>query len=483
MITESDQVARFEPAEASLDKRIGSLCAAHTGASGLEVLASNVSAFAARRMSAQRATRSLDLMYYVWGEDLTGRLLLSEVLAAADRGVKVRLLLDDIGVSSRDNLLKALNSHAQITVRLFNPVNAFSGSRRRLSEVARRLFSMTRRMHNKAWITDSLYAIMGGRNIGDAYFDADEMSNFRDLDLLAVGPVVDEAETMFDRYWKSELVTPMRPSNDGVKRWSVLSDLRSAGESPEAQSYLDRVLEETCGDFPDSANLHWSNQARLIADPPEKALGRHGENGLMGIVLPVLEAARQRIAITSPYFVPGKAGTDRLTGIANRGIKIRVLTNSLAATDVAAVHGGYAHYRMPLLQAGVDLYELRQVAPKRRLSFRGKSHASLHTKAFSVDGATGFIGSLNFDPRSTSLNTEMGVLFDAPDLVTSMDQLFADEIASDVSYAVRLDKQARLSWIGTEEHGPVIYHREPGASLIRRAIARIVGWLPLESQL
>lgn len=336
--------------------------------SGLQLLYSGVSAFAARLRLARQAVYTLDLMYYIWERDLTGRILLGEVLAAADRGVTVRLLLDDIGVSSRDDVLQALDAHPRITVRLFNPVMARKARRWSWRK-------MTRRMHNKARIADGRSAVMGGRNIGDAYFDAAELSNFRDLDLFALGPVVQEAEAMFAGFWNSLLVKPVLPSQRGGKIEDTLDMLRGFCASAEARRYLAGVEHEGQKD----AKLHWCASARLVADPPKKALGRRGENGLMETLLPVLEAARNHIVIISPYFVPELAGTRRLTALTAltaRGVGVMVLTNSLAATDVAAVNGAYAKYRKPLVRAGVDLHELRPTDGRSGRPFGAKAMPS-----------------------------------------------------------------------------------------------------------
>jgi putative cardiolipin synthase len=457
---------------------IAALCRAHPGATGMALISSDTAAFQARRVLARTARHSLDLMYYIWEEDLTGRLLFGEVLAAADRGVKVRLLLDDIGFTSLDRLLQALDSHPNISVRLFNPTRAPKGSLRRGVELGLRLFSMTRRMHNKAWIADGETAILGGRNIGDAYFGASRASNFHDLDLAVLGPVVAEAAVMFQEYWTSEPTHPVRPPLNPIRRRKILNGLRSFGVSAEAKTYLDRL--PTLAWPPDEAGLRWCREAHLVADPPEKALGRKGQNWLMASLLPRLEAARERIAIISPYFVPGQNGTRRLCDLAEKGIHISILTNSLSATDVAAVHGAYARYRKPLLRAGIRLYELRAIARLRRLSLRGRTNASLHTKAFIIDGQTGFVGSLNFDPRSASLNTEMGVLFTEPGLVAGIQHIFTAETAPGISHALELDISGRILWHGTSGSP---HRRDPGVSPARRALSWFMGRLPLESQL
>lgn len=448
---------------------------------GIALLQTNFEAFAARARSARQSGRSLDMMYYIWEEDLSGRLLLAEVVAAANRGVRVRLLIDDVGVTSRDDLFLAVNAHPQIEVRLFNPTRARKKSFRRGIEMALRFASVTRRMHNKAWIVDGQIAIAGGRNIGDAYFDAAETSNFVDIDLLCIGPVVKDTEAMFDRYWNSSLALPIKRLV--VTDRKVLREIRESlldlRQSREARPYIESVEAEMALVPAQENHFFWCAEAQLVADPPEKALGKKGENWLMQTLTPIMRAAQRQLTIVSPYFVPGQQGTAEFAARAVAGIEIKVLTNSLAANDVAAVHGGYAPRRKDLLKAGVQLFELRPSVPKR-LGFRGSGNASLHTKAFTVDGETGFVGSLNFDPRSASLNTEMGILFKAPDLIARMDAIFAKEMGPDFSYRVSLAPSGGLLWHGDPGE---VYTSEPQSSLFRRAFAKLVSLLPLESQL
>lgn len=469
-----------------LDQRLTPLIDGHPGESGMIMLSSNLDAFAARALSARIAGRSLDLMYYIWKDDLTGRLLLNEVLDAAGRGVRVRLLLDDIGVKNNDGTFLALASHPNIELRLFNPVRARKNSLRRGVEMALRVFSVTRRMHNKAWIVDGRVLIAGGRNVGDEYFDATETSTFRDLDLLAMGEVVGEAEAMFDSYWNSGHALPIDAlgKEDGTSLASFAGDLRLLAEGEAAKPYIDRIRERlSLVAFVAESPLHWSANARLISDPPEKAAGKDGDNWLMREILPVLASARHKLDITSPYFIPGDEGTAQFAVLSKRGVAVRILTNSLAATDVAAVHGGYAPYRRPLLEGGIELFELRPTAGPADMSLRGSSSASLHTKAFTVDDHTGFIGSLNFDPRSSSLNTEMGIVFEEPALVRDMGELFAEEISQDASYTVSLAADGSLRWTARNGGETIEYTSDPEAGLMRRMTAWFIGLLPIESQL
>ncbi|MGE0503137.1 MAG: phospholipase D family protein [Rhizobiaceae bacterium] len=451
------------------------------GLSGLGLMADSAEALAARILSARSARQSLDLMYYLWHDDRTGRLLLSEVVKAADRGVRVRLLVDDINPQRSDATYLALDSHPNIDLRLFNPAGMRNGSLLRSFELALRLFALTRRMHNKAWIADGRVAIVGGRNIGDAYFDAAD-TNFRDLDLLLLGPAVSQSGYVFERFWNSKATRPIAalhrvgagdPDRD-LRRLRALTD-------PELCACLGgrRTIDEMLAA---SIDLHWTSTARVIADPPEKALGRKRRGWLSKVLLPVIREASTRVDIASPYFIPGRRGSEILASLVRRGVRVSVLTNSLAATDVAAVHGAYANYRERLVAAGVRLYELRPSAGRANMSVFGSKGASLHTKAFTVDDRFGFVGSFNFDPRSVSLNAEMGVLFEDPTLASALTAEFRRERSPHASYRLGLDG-TRLTWDCDEEGAPRRYANEPEAGWLRRAIAAVVGWLPVESQL
>jgi cardiolipin synthase C len=472
--------------ETALDAAIGPLLDKHPGETGLQLLSGNLHAFAIRAAASRNAGRSLDLQYYYWKDDLTGRLLANEVLKAADRGVRVRLLLDDINAYGRDANYCALDAHPNIEVRLFNPCRSRAGPFRRGLEILLRYYSVVRRMHNKAWIVDGRIAVVGGRNIGDAYFDAADASNFRDMDVLMVGAAVKQAETIFDAYWNSSVVIPITVL--AGKRRGNLPKLRQALQSSPSQEaaipYLNRVLEEN--DVRDMMagiqQLHWTGSARVVSDPPEKAYEKKQERWLIKAIMPAVGSARSRVEIVSPYFIPGEDGAKILMELAAKGVSVSVLTNSLAATDVSAVHGAYARYRKRLVKGGVRLFELRPREARQDISLFGSSGASLHTKAFLVDNRTGFVGSFNFDPRSASLNTEMGIMFDHAELAKEVQAVFAQEMSPRRSYRVVLGNGA-IGW----EDGPAgaakVLDAEPEASLRRRMIAMLVGFLPIEEQL
>lgn len=484
---ESSRALSTEPAFTILDAGIGPRVAAHPGRSGLTLLSGNLDAFAARALTARAAGRSLDLMYYYWKDDLTGRLLAGEIMRAADRGVRVRLLLDDINARGKDAIYLALDAHPNISIRLFNPSRARDGGLRRGIEMLLRAFSVTRRMHNKAWIADGRLAIVGGRNIGDQYFDAGETSNFRDIDMMMMGPAVGQTEAVFDDFWNSEVAMPIRAlARDREGRLERLrATLDGLAQSEGAKPYVARVLERlsVLSMLDGALSTHWTSETMVVSDPPEKALARGGENWIMSKLMPVIAAADSSVEITSPYFVPGVEGTAGLTRMVASGVDVAVLTNSLAATDVAAVHGGYAPYRKALLSGGVRLYELQPYARPSGMSLFGSSAASLHTKAFTVDDRVGFVGSFNFDPRSVSLNTEMGVLFAEEELVGQMRALFREETGPQMSYRVHLDDSGALRWEEENDGRMIVHEREPEAGLMRRIVAAVVSWLPIESQL
>lgn len=451
------------------------------GKSGLLLVADNYDAFAVRVLAARSSVRTLDLMYYLWHDDHTGRLLLQEVIRAAERGVRVRMLLDDVNPRKSDSAYRALSNHPNIELKLFNPSGIRQRSIFRGVEVLLRLFALTRRMHNKAWIADDNIAIVGGRNVGDAYFDAAE-TNFRDLDVLLLGPAVQQTAEIFEAFWACEDAKPIESL--GSVADNDHSDL-FAGSDLETESKLLNGIGDrgSIAEFIAASNdVHWVERARVISDPPEKVRGWRRRSWLMKELRPIIQSARTRLEIASPYFIPGKRGSAILLDLVSNGVEVSVLTNSLAATDVAAVHGAYANYRKRLLRNGVRLFELQPFRRQPVISVFGSKGASLHTKAFTVDDSTGFVGSFNFDPRSVSLNSEMGVLFEDEQLVGELRQFFQTEISPETSYRLEL-KNNVLHWHGCDEGKVQDYTHEPEAGIFRRALAALVRHLPVESQL
>jgi putative cardiolipin synthase len=467
-----------------LDREVVALLKDRPGSTGLLLLSDNLQAFEMRVQLARSAERSLDLQYYYWLGDLTGNLLAREVVVAADRGVRVRLLIDDINTRGNDSDYLALDSHPNIEIRLFNPSRNRANGIRRGLELALRAFRTTRRMHNKAWIADGRVAIVGGRNVGDAYFDAARATNFHDMDLLFIGEGLSAAQTIFDDFWNSPVAIPINALSRPVARTLPITRVGPRPRRLDAEPYLQRLSKISRSiDVPAFVDqLHWSDDVEVLSDPPEKAWAVRKKSWLVARIYRVIKKARQELKIVSPYFIPGKKGVDVLSRLTAGGTAVTVLTNSLAATDVVAVHGAYASYRKPLLRNGVELFELRPDMIPDKASLFGSKGASLHTKAFTVDDRIGFIGSFNFDPRSASLNTEMGVLFSQPELVDRMNAIIRKQTASTSAFRVTLIDD-RLAWNAGADPTGEATSTEPSANVGRRLAAAIVGLLPIESQL
>lgn len=442
--------------------------------SRVALLADGNAAFAARLASARAAERTLDLQYYLWHGDVTGRLMAREALRAADRGVRVRILIDDLYGIGRERDLAALNGHPLIMLRWFNTSKwGRWGWIGLLLEYAFGNWHLNRRMHNKAWIADGETVICGGRNIGDRYFDAPADFNFRDLDVSVQGPAAEEATALFESYWRSPLARPLRRLPRMRTRKSALKRLRrkleAAAASPEALHVLDGVRNVAAPPGIEIAN----DAIRILADPPEKVRGRE-PSVIAPVVHELLTSAKREALLISPYFVPGEAGTEELIALRRRGVRVSVITNSLAATDVVAVHGGYARYRERLLAAGVEIHELKAIGEPSAGVF-GSRGASLHTKAVLVDDGPVLVGSFNLDPRSIALNTEMGVLVQHAALARMVRRQHFRLAAPSRSWKLAL-VNGRVAWEGCERN-------EPGSTFRRRCLAQLVRWLPVESQL
>jgi putative cardiolipin synthase len=466
------------------------------GASGVRLVEQNAMAFAYRAATAAAAERSLDVQYYIWNDDLTGRLLSAALVRAAERGVRVRLLVDDIDARAKHDVFQVADLHPNIEVRLFNPFYSRSGSFGPATEWLLRPNVLNRRMHNKAWIADNRVAIVGGRNIGDEYFGASEHSNFSDLDMVLTGPIVADVSGAFDAYWNSPNAVPVsrfegRPPKPEALQQLVTGAneyLEQAGGTPyiaalrDAQKRAELLANQT-------PPLKVQN-VRLLVDDPAK-VGTHAEGTEASNVLAGLEgvisSAGNELLIVSPYFVPRNEGRRGLVRDVERGVHVAVLTNSLAATDVAAVHTGYARQRRELLAGGVELYEMKRKAGseegRQQISVTGSSGASLHTKAMIIDRRWVFVGSMNLDPRSAFLNTEMGVLVESPELAEQLRGQFQRATGPELSYRVVLDEKEGLVWYDRVDGRDRRLEREPDASVGRRLAVTLLRLVPMESQL
>jgi putative cardiolipin synthase len=488
----------LQDAQTDLDRELAPLLAAHPGQTGVLTAADGLDAFAMRALAARKAGRSLDAMYFIWKDDLAGRLLAGEVVAAAGRGVRVRLLLDDINLQGLDPQLLALDAHPNIELRVYNPFRNRDGAGRML-EMAHRLRSLNHRMHNKAWIADGRVAVVGGRNIGEQYFSAAAV-NFRDFDLLLFGPAVAQASAVFDAYWNSGAAIPiasLHPQDDAHLR-ALLASVHLDAHDPAAAPYLARVdASPGVVDYRQQALApHWTDRLRIVADPPLKGRddrvrcppgqpdGADCDTWMVDRIVADVTSAQHDAWVFNPYFVPGDAGAAALVALAARGTQVGIVPNSLAANDVSAVHAGYAAHRVELLRAGVQLHELRaRRGARTNVSKFGSAGASLHAKAYVLDGARGFVGSFNFDPRSADLNTEMGVLFEDAGLAADVRREYERLASPALSYLMSLDADGHVRWIDGATAPPRVLTDEPDTDAMTRLRARLVGWLPIESQL
>lgn len=481
----SPSTALADTHDTRLGRAIAPRAAAHPGKSGVYPLLDSHNAFAARVLLARVAERSLDVQYYIWRHDLSGTLLFEALHEAAERGVRVRLLLDDHNTAGLDETLAALTGHPNIEVRLFNP---FVTRQARWLGYLTDFPRLNRRMHNKSFTVDNQATIIGGRNVGDEYFGATEGVVFVDLDVMAVGPVVQAVSHDFDRYWSSasaypvdRLLPPAAPA-----RISALASQASLIErEPAARSYMDTLRESPFVRelLEGRLRFEWAS-THMVSDDPAKGLGPvDGEAMLPHQLERIIGEPRAHVDLVSAYFVPTKTGTEALTALAHDGVKIRILTNALEATDIAIVHAGYAKWRKALLQAGIRLYELKRLSPRLERhadSGRfGSSGASLHAKTFSVDHARVFIGSFNFDPRSARLNTELGFIIESPTLAKDIEDAFTDRIP-DEAYEVRLSDTGDLYWIEHRGDRLLRHESEPGTSLWKRAVVWFASLLPIE---
>src|SRR4051812_26305868 len=436
----------------ALGRSISPQVQAHPGLSGIYPLREAREAFATRVHLARRAERTLDVQYYIWRNDMTSTLLTEALCDAADRGVRVRLLLDDNNTSGLDEMLAALDSHSNIEVRLFNPFVVRAPRIGYLTD----FFRANRRMHNKSFTADNQATIIGGRNIGDEYFGAAaEGLLFVDLDVLAIGPIVTDVSHDFDRYWASassypasRILPPVSSSEvERVKSAAVrveqepaaLAYMTALRDAPFVRRLAERTLE-----------MEWA-ATQIVSDDPAKGLGRADPEKLFPRQLKeVIGEPASHLEMVMAYFVPTAAGVDSLVSMAKRGVKIRIVTNSLEASDGPYVYAGYAKRRKILLEAGIKIYELRRLSPHSKGdqgsgSAPGSSGSSLHAKTFAVDGNRIFVGSFNFDPRSAKLNTELGFVIDSPQLADQISNIF-DTIIPERAYQVHLSTDGNTYW-------------------------------------
>lgn len=484
------------PEETTLGRSAAARLAGSPGNSGFLLLDSGIDALTARSALAEAAERTLDLQYYIVRESVTTRLLLYRVLRAADRGVRVRLLVDDLSAAGKELHLDTLAAHPNVQVRVFNPF-LFRGplGLAQLFEFIASGERLNRRMHNKLWIADNAAAIVGGRNLGDEYFGADPEMNFADLDVFAVGPVVRELSRSFDAYWNSASAVPIEafvastPTEAEVAQLdaAILQSTERFRDTAYAQALREAGFRRQLRRFEMPLAIA---PAEAVYDDPDKSAPRGGEVAPSAVdarIHPHVDSARREVILISPYFIPSERSLATLTELARRGMRVRLLTNSLASTDVPAAHAGYARYRERLLAGGVEIHEMRPLPPNQGARSRfGSSGASLHAKAIVVDRRFVAIGSMNLDPRSRRHNTEVALFVDSAEVGEQMAQLFEEGVQPAHAYHVELADPSRpeagLVWITEEDGKPVRYASEP-ASFEKRLAAGLLGIFAPEDML
>ncbi len=462
------------------------------GQSGFGLITGGEQALAIRHDLTLLASRGIDIQSYIWEGDTSGRLMAASLLAAAERGMRVRVLIDDIHTKGRDFDLAALDAHPNIEIRSFNP---FASRERRNLNLVTDFARLNHRMHNKAFIVDGAVVVLGGRNIGDDYFGLNAAINFRDIDVLATGPVAAGISTSFDEYWNSESAFPIvalaeeTPSPERAA--AIRNELADWAAGLEGFPYrlsttradAERDLRAALGP------LVWGN-AIVVYDKADKAAGNLAPGVAAGL-RPEIAALQEELLIEVAYFIATDQGVELLGDLVDRGVRVRILTNSLATNDLLPGHAGYSRYREELLRRGVDLYEFRPAAAEPRSHWSplaASSKASLHSKAMVLDGDKAFIGSFNLNPRSVELNTEIGVIVESAELAGQLREFMNTGVAPANAWRLHLatetGRSQELVWTTRDDAGnPVVYDSDPEASTWLRFTAWLIAKLPIEKEL
>lgn len=476
-----------QPQTTSIGALFQEAASRHPGDSGFALVREGSRAFIDRLTMADLAEKTLDAQYYIWNGDTTGLILAERLLRAADRGVRVRLLLDDIyQTEKRDFHVAALDAHPNIEVRLFNPVTNRSW---RIWGMASDFSRANRRMHNKLFIMDNAIGIAGGRNIADIYFGVRPDQNFRDIDIAMAGPVVRDLSASFDEYWNSASAIPAAAVVKERATQQDLAALRKMLAEKIATAGYPYPIDEKIADLREHIvqirdEFIWA-PGRVLTDSPDRVSNDDGAEVIRDALVRRASETKHELLVESPYFIQQDVGIEFLRELTSRGIKVRVLTNSAATNDVIAAQAGYANTRKKLLKAGVELYELRPDSNmKREWSIAaGRSRAALHSKVLVFDRQSVFIGSPNLDPRSRALNTEIGVLIDSREIAEQAADFIEEGIAPGSAYHVTLDKGDDLVWMAQINGKDVTFDTDPETDLWHRFLIDVIGVLPIEEHL
>ncbi len=476
-----------DPASTRLGQFFGPAADAHPGLSGFSLLSHGREAFIVRLALADLAERSLDMQYYVWDGDTTGRIIVDRVMKAAERGVRVRLLVDDPYYKSSDPVKAALDAHPNVEIRLFNPLtNRIWSAFDFIFDFGR----VNRRMHNKLMVADNAAAIVGGRNIGDIYYGVNTTANYRDLDVLAVGPVVRDLSGVFDRYWNSPSTVPIAAIVDraygAADLDAILNRLHEEIAAADYPYPIDQDLDELAARGADLRdNLVWAH-GRVIADDPEAIAHGKESDDVVEFIRGRVAQLKEELLVESPYSVLPARAQATVKTLHERNVRVRMLTNSLASNDMLPAHSGYAKTRRRLLENGMELYELRPDTDAFRPGWSlrsGGSRAALHAKAMAFDREAVFIGSFNLDPRSAAINTEAGLYIESPELAEKLTAYMATGVVPANSYHVLLDSNGEIVWETVRDGHKVRYRDEPDTGFRRRFVAGLWKLLPIDSQL
>ncbi len=476
----------FEAHESTpIGQEVAALAAQHPGESGFTLISRGRQAFTARVALADLAQKTIDVQYFLWEADATGRLLTQALLRAADRGVRVRILLDDVNLKKRDRSLAAFDTHANVEIRLFNP---FADRKSHLLGFMTDFERVNHRMHNKLMVMDNALAIVGGRNMSDPYFEVDPGANFRDLDIVAAGPIVRDLSKLFDRFWNGEWSVPIGAIYD--EQESGVADLdfyrQRMSEVMKTDRYphpLDRDVATVKADLSViMRGFIWAPGQVLYDDPA--SINDRSRRTMSRFIFRRVDSLQSELLIESAYFIPVDRGVAKIKELRERGVRIRVLTNSLASNDVIAAFAGYSGQREALLDAGVEIYEMRPVpGPVRKRAFGAGSKAGLHTKAIVFDRKDVFVGSFNLDARSALINTEAGLYIESPRLAAQVVEFMDDGVEPDNAFRVRRDVDGKIYWVAEDEGQPVRYDTEPMTTGSQRFEAGLIRMLPVAEQL
>jgi len=489
-----------DPGKTTLGKRLAAAEKANPGKSGFRLLVDGTDTFALHLEIAEKAERTLDVQYFLLVQDDTGKLLLESLLRAADRGVRVRLLLDDAEAFEVNSKIRPLAAHPNVDIRIFNPfIVRREMTFLRWAEFVVGSRRLNYRMHNKLFIGDNAIALTGGRNVGDSYYQASSKVELGDFDLAVAGPMVRVLSHSFDLYWNDRLAIPVTKLSNAPSPEELDRNRKALVEHREKMANSEYIRSLPKGNLLDQmlsgkAPLVWA-YASLAYDLPDKAKTASDDPGrlMWERVAAAVEETQRELIVATPYLVPGESEMALIRRLRERGVRVRILTNSLASTDMPIVHIGYEKYRAPLLEAGCELYEVRPMLGKPRdgrggsIKSGSSEHFALHAKVFVIDRRRAFVGSMNFDQRSLDINTEIGIIIDSPKIANDIAARFEAIVEPANSYRLALEGASvagpSIQWITEMDGKPMRFDTDPDVDAGKRTLIRMLSLLPLDSML